>query len=127
MDVRALFEQLDDKVANSEMGTCFAAQSIYERASMYRGNGWNKLGAAAIVEGIKEEPTSNWERNGRRRRRKNDHVLTKRKITSWITKPTHMFPPYESGYDLVIWETGGKSVFKAWLWKGSLSLENVEL
>lgn len=39
MDVRALFEQLDDKVANSEMGTCFAAQSIYERASMYRGNG----------------------------------------------------------------------------------------
>lgn len=30
---------------------------------MYRGDGRNKLGAA-IVEGIKEEPTSNWERNG---------------------------------------------------------------
>lgn len=81
MYMRILFEQLDDKVANSEMGTCFA-QSIYEQASMYRGNGRNKLGAAAIVEGIKEEPTSNWERNGRRRRRKNDHVLAKRKITS---------------------------------------------
>lgn len=79
--MRILFEQLDDKVANSEMGTCFA-QSIYEQPSMYRGNGRNKLGAAAIVEGIKEEPTSNWERNGRRRRRKNDHVLAKRKITS---------------------------------------------
>lgn len=57
MYMRILFEQLDDKVANSEMGTCFA-QSIYEQASMYRGNGRNKLGAAAIVEGIKEEPTS---------------------------------------------------------------------
>lgn len=69
-----LFEQLDDKVANSETGTCFAAQSITQNIDVHRGDGRNKLGAEAIVEGIKEEPTSNWERNGRGRRRKNDHV-----------------------------------------------------
>lgn len=48
-----LFEQLDDKVANRhETGTCFAAQSIYEH--VHRGDGRNKLGAAAIVEGLKK-------------------------------------------------------------------------